>query len=114
MGMEGNKAWVAPFHINSRTSPTRTANSSACKCSKGCRNACGCRKQGMKCPPICFNYRVATCTIVPKDIKNRPKLDDDVIISHYEAVEELLDEDADNDFEQVQFLQLTSPKNVEV
>ncbi|GBL79365.1 hypothetical protein AVEN_92559-1 [Araneus ventricosus] len=36
------------------------------------------------------------------------------LISDDEAVEELLDEGADNDFEQVQFLQLTSPKDAKV
>ncbi|GBL81119.1 hypothetical protein AVEN_83180-1 [Araneus ventricosus] len=110
MGLEGNKAWDTPFHINSRTSPTRTA----CKCSKGCRNACGCRKQRMKCSPICFNCRGSFCTNLPEDIKNRSKLDDDVIISDDEAFEELLDEDAENDFEQVQFLQLISSKDAKV
>ncbi|GBM51027.1 hypothetical protein AVEN_201121-1 [Araneus ventricosus] len=81
---------------------------------KGCRNACGCRKKGMKCSPICFNCRGASCTNVPEDIKNRPNLDDGVIISDDVAVEELLDEDADNDFESEQFLQLTSPKGAKV
>ncbi|GBL86937.1 hypothetical protein AVEN_218677-1 [Araneus ventricosus] len=55
-----------------------------------------------------------SCTNVPEDIKNGPKLDDDVIISDGEAVEELLGEDANNDFEEVQFLQLTSPKDAKV
>ncbi|GBM20272.1 hypothetical protein AVEN_216684-1 [Araneus ventricosus] len=86
MGLEGNKAKVAPFHINSRTSPRRNAYSTAYKCSKGCRNACGCRKQRMKCSSICFNCRGALRTNVPENIKNRPKLDDDVIISDDEAV----------------------------
>ncbi|GBN35325.1 hypothetical protein AVEN_48309-1 [Araneus ventricosus] len=58
--------------------------------------------------------RGASCTKVPEDIKNRPNLNDDVIIFDDEAVEELLDEDADNDFEQEQFLQLTSPKGLKV
>ncbi|GBM47043.1 hypothetical protein AVEN_68364-1 [Araneus ventricosus] len=71
------------------------------------RNVCGCRKQGIKCSPICFNCRFATCTIIPEYIKNRLNWDNDVIISDDEAVEELLDEDVDNDFEQEKFLQLT-------
>ncbi|GBM89315.1 hypothetical protein AVEN_120890-1 [Araneus ventricosus] len=35
---------------------------------------------------------VASCTIVLEDIKNRPNLDDDAIISDDEAVEELSDQ----------------------
>ncbi|GBN23093.1 hypothetical protein AVEN_137780-1 [Araneus ventricosus] len=52
-----------------------------------------------------------SCTNVPEDIKNRQNLDDDEIISDDEAVEELLDEDADTDFEKEKFFQLTSPKS---
>ncbi|GBM70920.1 hypothetical protein AVEN_263593-1 [Araneus ventricosus] len=48
----------------------------------------------MKCSPICFKCRDASCINVPEDIKNRPNLDDDLIISDGEAVEELLYEDA--------------------
>ncbi|GBM66568.1 hypothetical protein AVEN_251982-1 [Araneus ventricosus] len=64
--------------------------------------------------PICFSCRSASCTNVPDDIKNKPKLDDDVIISDDETVEELLDADSDNDFGQVQCLQLRSPKGAKV
>ncbi|GBM47050.1 hypothetical protein AVEN_68370-1 [Araneus ventricosus] len=56
----------------------------------------------------------ATCIMIPEDIKNRLNLDNYVIISDDEAVEELLDEDVDNDFEQEKFLQLTSPKGGKV
>ncbi|GBO36773.1 hypothetical protein AVEN_226991-1 [Araneus ventricosus] len=59
--------------------------------------------QGMKYSRICLNFRGASSTNVPEDIKNRPNLDDDAIISDDKAVKELLDEDADNDFEQKQF-----------
>ncbi|GBO10890.1 hypothetical protein AVEN_193487-1 [Araneus ventricosus] len=45
----------------------------------------------------------ASCANVPEDIKNRPNMDDDVIISDDEVVEDLSDEDADNDFEQAIF-----------
>ncbi|GBL75442.1 hypothetical protein AVEN_194625-1 [Araneus ventricosus] len=41
--------------------------------------------------PIKWGWK---CTNVPEDIKNRPKLDDDVIISDDEAVDELFDEGA--------------------
>ncbi|GBM65784.1 hypothetical protein AVEN_129036-1 [Araneus ventricosus] len=41
---------------------------------------------GMKYSQICFSCRGASCTNEPEDIKNRPKLDDDVIISDDEAV----------------------------
>ncbi|GBM98720.1 hypothetical protein AVEN_57698-1 [Araneus ventricosus] len=91
--------------------PQELLNSAGCKCSKGCRNACGYRKQGIKGSPICFNCRGASCT---NSIKNRPNLDDYVIISEDESVEELLDEDADNDFERKRVLQLTSPKGAKV
>ncbi|GBM90995.1 hypothetical protein AVEN_217462-1 [Araneus ventricosus] len=103
-----------PFTSTAVQAPQELLNSIACKCCKGCRNACGCRKQRMKCSLICFNCRGTSCTNVPENIKKRPKLDDDVIIFDDEAVEELLDEDADKDFEQVQFLQLTSPKDAKV
>ncbi|GBM36094.1 hypothetical protein AVEN_179093-1 [Araneus ventricosus] len=56
----------------------------------------------------------ASCTNVPEDIKNRPKLYDDVITFGDETVEELLDEDADKDFEQDQLLRLTRPKETKV
>ncbi|GBM46521.1 hypothetical protein AVEN_17913-1 [Araneus ventricosus] len=49
-----------------------------------------------------------------EDIKNRSNFNDDVIISDDEAVEQLLDEDADNDFEIEQFLQLTVPEGAKM
>ncbi|GBN36138.1 hypothetical protein AVEN_267150-1 [Araneus ventricosus] len=109
MGLEGNKAWVAPCNTTAVQGPQEFLNSTACK--YGCRKSCGSRKQGMKCSPICFSCISASYTNVPEDIKNRPNLcvcvEDDLIITDDEVVEELLDEDADNDFEQEQFLKLT-------
>ncbi|GBO12813.1 hypothetical protein AVEN_130600-1, partial [Araneus ventricosus] len=108
------KHGLLPFTSTAVQDPQELFDSTACKCSKGCKNACGCRRQRMKSSPICFNCRGASCTNVPEYIKNRPNLDEDVIISDDEAVEELLDEDANNDFEQVQILKLTSPKYAKV
>ncbi|GBN10542.1 hypothetical protein AVEN_182674-1 [Araneus ventricosus] len=62
--------------MNSRTSPQELLNSTACKCSKGCTNDCGCKKKGKKCSPICFKCRGASGSNVPENIKNRSNLDD--------------------------------------
>ncbi|GBM14004.1 hypothetical protein AVEN_166191-1 [Araneus ventricosus] len=58
--------------------------------------------------------RGTTCINVPEDINNRANMADDVIISDDDAVEGLLNKDDDNDFEQEQFLQLTSSKGAKV
>ncbi|GBN66330.1 hypothetical protein AVEN_262008-1 [Araneus ventricosus] len=79
----------------SHEAPPELLNSTACKCPKGCINSCGCRKKGIKCSPISCNCRCASCTNVPEDIKNRPNLNDDVIISEDEDDEELFDEDSE-------------------
>ncbi|GBL94307.1 hypothetical protein AVEN_16824-1 [Araneus ventricosus] len=113
-GWKATKHELLPSTSTAVQVPQELLNSTACKCSKGCRNVCGCRRQGMECSPISFNCRGASCTNVPEDIKNWLKLDAYVIISDVETVEELLDEDADNDFEQVQCLQLTSTKDAKV
>ena len=113
-GWKVTKHGLLPITSTAEQAPQELLNSTACKCSKGCRNTCGCRKQGMKCSSICFNCRGVSCTNAPEDIDDVPNLDDDDILPDDETVEQLLDDFADDDLQLEHNLQLTSPKRAKL
>ncbi|GBL91914.1 hypothetical protein AVEN_172816-1 [Araneus ventricosus] len=65
-GWKATKHGLLPVTSTAVQAPQELLFSTACKCFKGCRNACGCSKRGMKCSPICFNCRGALCTMYQK------------------------------------------------
>ncbi|CAG9761611.1 unnamed protein product [Ceutorhynchus assimilis] len=78
-GWKITKHGLLPVPSTAEQAPQELLNNTACKCSKGCRNACGCRKQGMKCSPICYNCRGASCSNTPDEIIDDTNLMDDEV-----------------------------------
>ncbi|CAG9764574.1 unnamed protein product [Ceutorhynchus assimilis] len=104
-GWKITKHGLLPVPSTAEQAPQELLNNTACKCSKGCRNACGCRKQGMKCSPICYNCRGASCSNTPDEIIDDTNLmDDEVKLSdNDDELDELPD---DEDLKVDQLIQL--------
>ncbi|CAG9770015.1 unnamed protein product [Ceutorhynchus assimilis] len=106
-GWKITKHGLLPVPSTAEQAPQELLNNTACKCSKGCRNACGCRKQGMKCSPICYNCRGASCSNTPDEIIDDTNLmDDEVKLS--ETDDELDELPDDEDLKVDQLIQSAS------
>jgi len=66
-GWKNTKYGLVPITTNKDAAPQSVLKKVSCKCAKGCRGSCSCRKLGMTCSNICFNCRGQSCTNCLKD-----------------------------------------------
>lgn len=66
-GWKTTKDGLLPVTTSKEPAPPEVLKNVSCKCEKGCRGGCSCRKAGMKCSYICFECKGQSCTNTPDD-----------------------------------------------
>ena len=69
--------YLKPVTMTEPAAPTNVLNIIFCSCKTGCGAACGCRKSGLHCSPVC-----TVCS--GSDCNNQPPLQDNEILESQE------------------------------
>lgn len=90
---------VAPIYSTIGPAPQKVLQSIFCRCTKGCSNACGCRRTGLRCTSTCLNCLGTSCTNGPafdmEDAYEDENIDDP--LSGLEDIDELMDDWCDDE-----------------
>ncbi|GBM77632.1 hypothetical protein AVEN_34458-1 [Araneus ventricosus] len=93
-GWNRNKNGLIPVTTLEPRAPETLLKLISCKCKKGCRKACGCRKIELKCSVICTNCS-GTCvnSQVPSHDSNEEEETETVFEQTYDGIENEEDRD---------------------
>ena len=77
---------LLPITTSKEPAPAEVLNTVSCRCAKGCRGKCSCRKVSMKCSSICLNCKGQACSNAASE---------DEVLSHISTFSSDEENDAD-------------------
>lgn len=105
-----------PITTKNEAAPQELLKTISCKCTKGCKAACTCRKAGLRCSVICSGCQGQSCTnveIYVDDLDQAEETEDKVLafLEHdkHEEAESDKDDADDNETDTRSFIEARDP-----